>query len=107
MKVSWNFSERYGAILLLAGVQHASMKDWKIIKDAQKKLEITKEEMKDLNIVARDGHLTWNKDSIKSEYKYDMDEKLIKTLREKLNILNQKNMIPSALVPLAEKLGLE
>ncbi len=107
MKYQLNFAERYAILLLLQGWQHASIQEWSIINAAKEELKITKEHIKALKIQAIPNGIVWDEQKGQEIYAFDLDEKLINMIKEKITILDKKKMIPKDLMPLVYKLELQ
>jgi len=103
MEVRWNFGTRWGALLICKAIQQTNIKTWKIIQAAEKTLTITDEDVKRLKI-KHDKRMIWDTAAGEQKESFNIDEQFMKFLREQIKILDQKNMIPSDLLPLAEEL---
>jgi len=107
MKVSWDFSQKYGALLICKGVQSANLQTWKIIKDNEKMIEINDLERERLKLhVNEQGGVSWNTEQAEVSISYEVKYEFLKFLKDKVLELDKKNMIPSEVLPLAAFLEL-
>ena len=83
MTVSWNFPTRWGALLICKGTTNTNLKTWKVIKDAEKVIQVTEADISRLKI-QHNGDMTWDLKEGLVEQKYELDEQFLKYLREKL-----------------------
>lgn len=107
MHYDLNLEERYGILLLLQAWNHASIAEWSLLNAAKEELKITKKNIADLKIQSAPTGLIWDAEKGKEPYGFELDERVMDMVKEKINILNQKKMVPKDLLPLAIKLGIQ
>lgn len=107
MQWKLNQSERWGAIMFLAGIKKGQIKYLRLARKSLETLRINEEEQKELQMIVQGSSVQWDKKKGEHVKEFNVDKELLPFLKTQLQELSDNDNLTSELIDIAEKVGVE